>query len=147
MTTFAEARDEIFTMFQDALSASAYWPITVRYPNLNQDNVTSQPDSRDGAIPPFIIAEVTHYGGRQTTVGGPTKRFERTGAFRAQIYTPRATGLVDSDGIAKVVVDAFEGQKSPSGIWFRNVRMDEIGPDGIWFRVDVIADFRYDEIK
>ena len=147
MTTFAEARDEIYGLFQTALLASAWSSVRVIYPNVEADPLDSTPDITSQQPDPWIRASVTHYSGRQTTIGGPLQRFERRGAFRAEIYVARSRGMSQADLIAKVVSDAFEGQNTSSGIWFRNVRMDEIGPDGIWFRVDVIADFRYDEIK
>ena len=147
MTTYAEARDEIYGLFKTALEASPWNTTRVIYPNVETDALDSTPDVATQDPDDWIRASVTHYAGRQTTIGGPLKRFERLGAFRAEIYVARSRGMTRADAIAKVVSDAFEGQNTSSGIWFRNVRMDEIGPDGIWFRVDVIADFRYDEIK
>jgi len=151
--SFTAARDDIMGVFltawtAGALEAQIFYEDTGRAPLESSGQADFEFDTNKGGNPrTWIYATVQHYTGRQTTIGNGLRRFERTGAFRAEIYTARGTGLSLSDAACKVVADAFEGQKSPSGIWFRNVRMDEIGPDGVWFRVDVIAEFRYDERK
>ena len=52
-----------------------------------------------------------------------------------------------ADEIAQIVLDAFEGQSSPGGVWFRNATPQERGQDGVWTRTDVVIEFTYDESK
>lgn len=90
-----------------------------------------------------------HVGGRQTTVGGSesTNRFERTGFVVVQIFCPIGKGKGEGLSVAKSLSDGYEGKSSSVGVWFSNVRINEIGVDGDFYQINFIADFKYDEIK
>lgn len=50
--------------------------------------------------------------------------------------------------LAQCVSDAFEGIRTRNDIWFRNVRIREIGSSRkVWFQTNVLADFEYTEVK
>lgn len=141
LSTFVAARDEILTMFKTAWDAQAA-PI----PKVVWGDVESDPP-KDGA--PWVRVQVLHQLSGQATLGeGGSRRFRREGLVVARIHTKAGDGLVGSDFYSKLVVDAYEGKTSASGsVWFRNVRLNELGQDGDWHVSTVMADFEYDEVK
>ena len=56
-------------------------------------------------------------------------------------------GTQRSYDLAKVISDALEGTTTARGVWFRNVRLKEIGSDTPWFQVNINSDFYYEELK
>jgi hypothetical protein len=138
MTTFEQARDDILTLFKTA------WDTTT-YPAVYEDTKGDRPASDT----PFARPRIRHTTGGQASLSGGlgTSRFERIGFLLVAIYTPQGSGLTNAYSLAKIVADAFEGTASPNGVWFRNVRINEIGPDGDFFVTNVVVDFVYDEVK
>lgn len=136
--TYQQAKDEMFAIFKTA------WD-TTGYPVHYQDVKTERADTEE----PWSAIFIQHTAGAQTTLSGAvgTRTFSRVGILTVQIFTPVGNGLQDSYDLAKVVSDAFEGTSSPGGVWFRNVRLNEVGRDGEFFQLNVIVEFNYDEIK
>ncbi len=135
--TFEQARDIMTSMVKTAWDTTTY---TLIY------------DDLPGNIPttsnPWARLTIRHNQSQQASLAGDggTKRFRRQGVLMVQIFATSGKGLLSSDILSKVIVDAFEG-KSSNGIWFRNVSMNEVGQDGHWFQTNVSVDFEYDEIK
>lgn len=142
--TLTQARDEILGTFKTAWDAGAETVgKTVLYPNVgNQEPPTAEE----------LWARVTvqHFVGAQVTLSGATgaRRFRHNGLVTVQLFAPSGEGLETLDAAATIVKQAFEGvTTSPGRVLFRNVRVNEIGPDGQWFNVNVLADFEYDEVR
>lgn len=113
--------------------------------NVHWEGVQRDRDQDDSAFVRFIIR---HVGSEQKTMGPVgSRKFERTGFAVAQIFNPIGKGLSDSYISATNVNDAYEGKTSPNGVWFRNVRINEIGKEGDFFQTNVVIEFTYDEIK
>lgn len=145
--TFTEARDEIHTLFKTAWDAGVE---TTGQPVLYADSKTQVPTTNDADSNPDLWAKITvqHNGGGQGTLGGKGGRcFDRFGVVTVQVFTPLGTGLSIGDNVYKIVVDAYEGQTTPGGVWFRNVAVNEIGPEGEWFQTNITSDFEYEEQK
>jgi hypothetical protein len=147
MTTFDGARDEILAAFRTAWTAGTP-PITGTVPPVGYEGVetaASQPSTA-----PFARIVIRHVGGRQATLSNQDgqRTFEKTGIIGVQIFAPLVAGLglTVVEALAKVAKSAFEGRATPSGVWFRNVRAVEVGPDGAMFQINVWADFEYDEL-
>lgn len=146
--TIEQARDEIHTLFKTAWDAGIettgkvvhYWDAKKAVPTTN--DADSNPDS-------WARITLQHAVGSQASLANRSgqKRFRRSGLVTVQVFTPLGTGLNIGDKIYKIVVDAFEGKVTPGNVWFRNVRLNEVGPSGSWFQANIIADFEYDEIK
>jgi len=135
--TFAQAVDDINKMMKDAWDTTGY--------DLHWDNVRDQRDTSDDPWGVFVIRHAT---GEQDNLGGIGNRnFVRTGTAIASIFTPTGNGLSESYALAKVVADAYEGQTSENGVWFRNVRMQEIGRESQFYQTNVLIDFEYNETK
>lgn len=137
--TYEEAVDAM----QAALKA-AWDPTTY---NMHYQNVVPQADRVPDANEPWGRVYIEHTQGFQATltgVGG--RRFRRRGVITVQIFVPTGEGLSQAYTLGKVVTDAFEGQ-DVSGIWFRNARINEVGPDGNFFMIVAMVEFEYDEIR
>lgn len=135
--TFEEATDEVLDLFKAAWDPTGY--------DAFYDDVR---DQRDETKDPWSLVLVRHASGFQNTLGGKGNRsFLRLGVLIVTIHTPSASGLSSGYQLAKVVADAYEGVSSPNGVWFRNVRINELGRDGSFYRINVLADFEYHETK
>lgn len=142
-STTKQARDEILGRLKstvDALTAPP-GPLTIIY-----DDAKKEPP-RDATS--WARARVQHTTGRQASLSGATgvKRWERGGFLIVQLFTPAKEGQNLSDDLASIIRGAFEGYSTPSGVWFRNPRINEVGQDGTWYQVNIFVDFLYDEIK
>ncbi len=99
---------------------------------------------------PWARVSVQHNVSPQRTFGEPgNRRFERLGIVIVQVFTPmsieQSVTLAEDLGI--IARDAFEGRTTPGGVWFRNARLQEVGPDDPWWQLNVSAEFTYDELK
>ncbi len=135
--TFAQANDDILALLK------AVWDPTgheMFYDDIREQRETDQT--------PWAQVVVRHAAGQQDTLGGVGNRsFLRLGVVIVTINTPSGSGLSTAYALAKVVADAYEGVSSPNGVWFRNVRINELGRDGTFYRTNVLIDFEYSEMK
>lgn len=134
------ARNEMLTVVRDAWIAGGEDPAQLRYWDVKENPPGASSWAR------VTVQQAT---GEQATLSNDdgARKFSRGGIITVQIFTPFGGGLTEADALAKIVEDAFEGQTTPSGIWFRNVRVNEIGQDGDRFQTNVLIDYTYDEIK
>jgi hypothetical protein len=108
-----------------------------------QANVPRDPGAR------WARVSIRHDGGRQETLSNENgkRMWQRTGFLFIQVFTPQGTGLSTSDLILQAFRDGFQGYASPGGIWFRDVRIEEVGNSGSFFQSNVVARFEYSEIQ
>lgn len=140
--TYEQARDEMLSVFRTAWQAAQ--PIApVQYPNVGQ---ALAPPKTQGPWARVVVAHAT--GGQRTLAGeAGTRRFGRVGILTAQIFAPVGGGTDLAYNLAQLVVDAYEGQSTPGGAWFRNTRVNEVGVSDGWFQLNVLVDFDYDQVK
>ena len=135
--TYEQANDDMLKMITDA------WSVTG-----NKIYFESVQDDRETDTLPFYKVWIRHVDGGQRTLGGKGARlFDRKGFVRIEVYSRITNGLQESYQLAKVASDAYEGRSSDNGVWFRQVRIREMGKDGTFNRTDVIVDFEYHEMK
>jgi hypothetical protein len=77
--------------------------------------------------------------------------FTNTGFVMVELKTPLGSGIRSAYLAAKRAKDAYEGKRTPSDVWFRDVRIVDQpdgrgGADGWWTTV-VLADFTYDNLN
>jgi hypothetical protein len=89
-----------------------------------------------------------HQDGGQSSLacGSGARRFTRVGTMWIQVFTEMGGGNTTSYEISEVLARAFEGRGSPLGIIYRNIRINEIGPDGAFSNTNVLVEFEYDQI-
>jgi len=135
--TFAQANDDILALLKAAWDPTGH---EMFYDDIREQRETDQT--------PWAQVVVRHAAGQQDTLGGIGNRsFLRLGVVIVTINTPSGSGLSTAYALAKVVADAYEGVSSPNGVWFRNVRINELGRDGTFYRTNVLIDFEYSEMK
>lgn len=135
--TFEVAMDEILGVFKTAWDTTGFVAL---YENIAEAIPTTQVS--------WARATLRNSTGRQATLSGANaaQRYRREGFLTVQIFIPIGEGLPQAYSLSKVVTDAFQGTTTASEVWFRNIRVNEIGPDGEWFQTNVIIDFTYDEV-
>lgn len=141
------ARDEIFTRFRtqweaDTPALNGGTSVLVEWEGVEKLN----PPPTNA---PWARATVVHSEGNQRTLGGiGGRRFGRSGNVFIQVFAPRGQGQGLLDRLCAVAVSAFEGKKTPSGVWFRAVSVNEIPQSGNnpWVSANVVAEFNYDKI-
>jgi hypothetical protein len=141
------AYDEILGAFKTAWDASAGAFNEGNLPEVRYDGVGKQgpPDGEE----PWARVTIRHVAGGQATLLGDAQvtRFTASGIITIQVFYPlKRGGLSNARSLAKVAKSAYEGKSTPSNVWFRNVRIVEVGPDGPWYNVNVLANFEYDEL-
>lgn len=96
----------------------------------------------------WIRATVRHAVGNQATLAdhGGKRRFKKAGLLMIQCFAPIGDGEYAARALADVFVVKFETVRN-SPIWYRNIRMQEIGKEGSTVQVNVMAEFQYDDIQ
>ena len=139
---YTTAVNEIQTLLKAA------WD-TTGFP-LKYQNVKGAADPPPSTTTPWARSTIQHTPGGQVSLSGGVggaKRWQKNGFLTVQIFVPAGEGLSEAYALAKTVEDAFAGVETPSAVWFRNPRINEVGPDGEWYQVNFVVDFTYDEIK
>lgn len=144
MPTRTEARDEMLALVKAVTDTVADLLVV-------WDDAKSLPP--DPATPgarslTWVRVSVQHLLSEQAALAGADsqRRYERRGLITMQVFTPTGDGLATNDALATQLQEALQGVSSPSGIWFRNARANEVGQSGPWFQTNVLADFEYDSI-
>jgi len=140
--TRREAINEILGLFQTAWDAVQN-PDLVKYDNVVNDDVPPATQV------PWARVALRHTTAEQASLSGAsgTRRFERKGILTIQIFEPPGKGLSGATDLPKIIQDAYEGVETANGAWFRDVVVNEIGPDGDFYQTNIVALFEYDEIK
>lgn len=149
MPTMTEARDEVFALFKTAWGAGALYPlVSGTVPEIRYTGTVQPAKPAPDAC--WCRISMVHMGGSQLTFGKVgSRRFERRGTIYVQIFVPTkgGQGLSASESLATVARGAFEGKSTASGVWFRDVHVEDLGIDDSWEATNVLAAFSYDEIK
>lgn len=135
--TYDEARDIINTVFLNAWGAT-------NFPVVWRDVPGSVPTSET----PWARVTLRHATGRQASLAGESgaQRWERTGTVFVQIFSPIGDGSKKGYELAQLVTNAYQSARG-SDVWFRNVRINELGSDGAFESFNVLADFSYDDVR
>ncbi len=132
------ASDEMLALFQTAWDTTGNLAV---YENVKG----AVPTAQDAWARP-VIRHAS--GGGQSLTGALNQtNYERTGIMTVSVFIPNGNGLSLGRSLGKTVADAFEGKSTASAVWFRNVRIVEVGPDAEWYQFNVVVEFVYDETK
>lgn len=141
--TRIQARDEINALLKAAAD-------TITDFIMMWDDVEA--DSPGGTHPtlPYAKVFIRHQTGTQGSLSNRvgSRIFERSGLVTIQVFTPSGDGLTDSDSYATILANAIEGISTANGVWFRNVRIQEVGNDGAGkYLTNITAEFEYTEVR
>ena len=146
MTTIAQAKDDIAKQFNDAWQADPQSSgIVVFFDKKEEDG---DQKSADGSWARLTIKHFDSQFSKQSLASSTgIKNYQRDGFVTVGIFTPIGEGVDLDSALTSIAMGAFEGAKTPNGVWFRNVRFHEVGVSGAWFQTNVKADFNYCENK
>lgn len=135
--TIIEATKEICDKFVQV------WPYTCHYPNM------------DFKVPAkseiWARWQIQYNWGGQGSLANVegNRRWMREGTVIIQVFTPLNIGQETRYNAVETIVNAYEGKRTPSDVWFRNVRFNEvIGGTEVsgWQQTNVYIDFLFDQI-
>lgn len=131
-----DAKDAMLAVFKTAFDLLGGIAI---YPDIPGDPPTSEVL--------WARASVQHATGAQTSLASDigTRRFTATGLVWVQVFAPAGDGSTEALTAAQSIVNAYRVARM--SVLFRNVTLIEMGRDGAFSRVDVKANFEYDDIR
>jgi len=145
-----QARDQITRLVKDVIEAIEeaedygilYWP--------TQQEPPTQKDDDDNP-PAWVQVVVRHLprGGQASLAGDMGQvRVQRGGVAQVSIYYPSKDkeASQNADRIGRKIETGIYFGRTDGNIWFRNIRYLDYGQSGPWIRIDVMADFQYDDI-
>ena len=134
--TPAEARDIIF--------AAAIAPChVVSCPVVFTDLPEDIPDSDL-----WCRFTIRHSFGSLSSLGNATGKlkYEQSGTLFVQVFSRIGQGFIDAYSLAQDIMVALRKEKNGC-VWFRNVRINEIGQAGGFSQINVIANFSYEDVQ
>ena len=150
MTTYTTAINDIFTQINTAWIAGAAAAVgeaaELRFVGVE----------REGKIP------LDKFWGRVSTqgvaegqasiangVGAPNnRRWRADGLVFVQLFAPKSrnTAMQKLRLLAQLARDAYRGKQTLNSVSFYNARIQELDPEELFYRINVVAEYAYDEI-
>lgn len=144
ITNLSDADKEMAELFRQA------WEVTAQYD-------CDWPNQKAGTHEPEDIWARWNidYGlGNQVTFGKKTQRkFSKGGLIYINVFTPLGGGLAQARDASQIAIFAYEGQRTPSDVWFRDVRIESeghghgSGRNKSWWTTLVVARFTYEHLR
>lgn len=138
------AVNEIIAVFLDY-----YGTANVELPNIAFDPPTDYTSSWARVV----IEHVDAGQGSLANVEGK-RRWVRSGVGLIELMTPIGEGTGGAYAEAEAVVNLYQGKRTASDVWFRNVRFEERGQRArnpgdarLWHQIDVYFSFAYDQLS
>ena len=80
--------------------------------------------------------------------GNGAKKYQESGLVFIQLFGPRneVEAAEQQDRLAQIARAAFRGISLPGKVWFRNARINNVPDEGEMLRLNVVADYYYNEI-
>lgn len=92
--------------------------------------------------------------GNQTTLAPKgSRKFSKSGTIFITVFTPLGGGLAQARDASEIALFAYEGERTPNDVWFRNVRIESeghgrgTGKNKSWWTTLVAANFTYDYLR
>lgn len=127
----------------DSISAVFYAAWNPTYPVKWEDLPGDVPSTETA----WAKVLVQHTGGELSSLGGGKllRKWHRDGVIVVQVFAPAGQGKTLAVSLGQTVVDAY--QTANTEIQYRNVQLVEFGTDGAFYRVDIYANFDYDDVR
>lgn len=149
--TYEQFIDDTFKMFNDAWQSGAgaivgsdvppvYWVGKESKTKPPLDNYWARVSTQGVVAPQSTM--------KSGIAPDEKQRYTPAGLLFVQLFCPmgRANSFVIGRRLSMLVQDTFRGAQSPNGVWFRNVRINEIDPDSNAYRFNIVAEYEYDDI-
>lgn len=141
--TYKQAREVMCQVFKTAWDTTAVLPAGP-FPALYPDVPGDVPDS----VTVWARVTLRHATGGRASLSGPINgcvTHNRGGVGIIQIFAPVGGGMNEAYDAAQLVANAYEDANVD--VWFRNVRVNEIGTKGNSEQINVLFDFSYHETR
>lgn len=82
-------------------------------------------------------------------VGAPgNRRWRADGLVYVQLFAPKSrnTAMQKLRALAQLARNAYRGKQSVNGVSFYNARIQELDPEELFHRINVVAEYQYDEL-
>ena len=145
--TYIEALDEIMTVFKDAWDAGStpvvgyipeiVWPGIEPEENLPTDKFWAR------------FSNKTLDDEQSTLKGVGLRRYTIEGLAFIQIFAPlsNSEAVKKAKELATLTRNAYRGITTPSCVWFRNARIQEVGSKDKWYQINVLVNYEHDDIN
>lgn len=145
----AQARDEMALVLQSAWD-SIDW---ASYGIQSAPEIKWQGRGGDDAFPanaPAITWNAYHSREPQAALSDDigNRLYELSGIIVMQSRGPliSGNGFEVAERLAIIAKEAYRGESTSNCIWFRNARIQEVGPDAGWFLFNTYVEFEYNEV-
>jgi hypothetical protein len=84
-----------------------------------------------------------------TAAGTPgAKRYSSSGLVFIQLFIPKTidNGVILGRQLAQVAKNAFRGKTTSGKVEFHNVTIKDLTPEELFYRINVVADYDFDEL-
>lgn len=137
----ADAIEEMMALFKTVADAQG-WP--VEWPNTEF--------AKPALTETWARWSIQYVTGGQASFGETGQAlFANTGFVLVELMTPLGSGLIPAARAATLTKNAYEGKRTPSDVWFRDVsirdRADGRGAAAGWWVTPILADFTYDNLN
>ncbi len=147
MITYQDAIDEIFAIFNTAWEAGST-AIVGYIPEVRWYGV-EEPASISMGKFWVRVSQQTVEEEQSTLRNGECTRYTTDGLIFVQLFCPKSDSKSMEKGrnLATLARDAYRGNATSGKVWFRNARIKELPPETDWYRLNVVAEYEYDEAK
>ena len=141
--SYNDARDHILKVFKDAWDTTGFPAVytgKAEAPDNGGDTPTTDAWAR---------ATIRHADAFQSSLTGPLeelKRHTQLGVVIIQVYAKTGDASTAAYDAAQIVANAYKKSRGIP-VWFRRIRVNEIGMHGPFYQINVLADFEYDDVR
>lgn len=121
------------------------------YPGAEMEfpNVANKTEGEAPSGPLWSRVTIRHADAPDTSLTGALggrKRHTNIGVLTVQVFGPIGDGSTVAYDAAEVLTTALR-RSNDIAVWFRRVRINEVGPRGTHMQINVLADFSYDDVR
>lgn len=149
--TYPQAIDEIFTLINSAWVAGASAAAGETVDPLRFVGVETQGKQATDKYWARVSTQGVdeNQASISNGVGAPgNRRYQAEGLVFVQLFGPKSrnTAMEKLRLLAQLARNAYRGKVTANGVWFSHVRIQELDPEELWQRINVVAEYAYDEI-
>lgn len=152
MTTYSEAIDAMFALFNDAWvdGAGALAETTlvpdIRWPGVEEPEIPPVDSFWCRVSTQQVSEPLTSF--KSGVAPTENKRYSAVGLLFVQIFCPMSDSRAMEKGrlLAELARDAFRGKQTANDVWFRNARIQNLPPEDRFYRFNIVVEYTYDDI-
>lgn len=145
--TLQETIDEILARFKEVWDTTDYaanvvWPDVPLVPALQQMIA----GANGVELEPWVRITIRPNLRRLKSIAGAGNRlYTRNGILFVELFVPTGDGNTESNQLAELISNKFEGVSSPYYVWYRETRIAQNGVEGLWSRQTITVEWESEE--